>query len=74
VCQTPHDVGQIPPILVYRGKVYGGVYVGYKLVQDSSRRRYHQFISGYSDGTFRPGNNATRGQISKIVYLAITSP
>jgi len=31
-------------------------------------------ISGYSDGTFRPGNNATRGQISKIVYLAITSP
>jgi hypothetical protein len=31
-------------------------------------------ISGYSDGTFRPGNNATRGQISKIVYLALTSP
>lgn len=29
-------------------------------------------ISGYSDGTFRPANNATRGQISKIVYSAIT--
>lgn len=29
-------------------------------------------ISGYSDGTFRPGNPATRGQISKIVYLAVT--
>lgn len=31
-------------------------------------------ISGYSDSTFRPGNNATRGQISKIVYNAITGP
>jgi hypothetical protein len=28
-------------------------------------------ISGYADGTFRPGNNATRGQICKIVYNAI---
>jgi hypothetical protein len=28
-------------------------------------------ISGYSDNTFRPGNNATRGQICKIVYNAI---
>ena len=31
-------------------------------------------ISGYADGTFRPGNNATRGQISKIVYAAVTGP
>ena len=34
-------------------------------------------ISGYACGTgcleFRPGNNATRGQISKIVYLAVTA-
>ena len=34
----------------------------------------HGNISGYGDGSFRPGNSATRGQISKIVYLAITSP
>jgi hypothetical protein len=38
----------------------------------------HGIISGYSCGTgcieFRPGNNATRGQISKIVYLATTQP
>lgn len=34
----------------------------------------HYIISGYSDHTFRPGNNATRGQISKIVYNAVTSP
>jgi hypothetical protein len=31
----------------------------------------HGIIEGYADGTFRPGNNATRGQISKIVYLAL---
>jgi hypothetical protein len=38
----------------------------------------HAIISGYSCGTgcleFRPDNNATRGQISKIVYLAVTGP
>ena len=34
----------------------------------------HGIISGYTDGTFRPGNNATRGQICKIVYQAITQP
>jgi hypothetical protein len=32
----------------------------------------HAIISGYADGTFRPGNGATRGQISKIVFLALT--
>lgn len=31
-------------------------------------------ISGYADSTFRPGSNATRGQISKIVYNAINAP
>ena len=35
-------------------------------------------ISGYSCGTdcleFRPGGSATRGQIAKIVYLAVTRP
>jgi glucose/arabinose dehydrogenase len=30
----------------------------------------HGIISGYADGTFRPGNNATRAQIAKIVCLA----
>jgi len=38
----------------------------------------HGIISGYSCGTacleFLPSNNATRGQIGKIVYSAITSP
>lgn len=31
-------------------------------------------ISGYGDGTFHPGNNATRGQICKTVYNAVTAP
>jgi hypothetical protein len=30
-------------------------------------------ISGYADGTFRPGSVATRGQVSKIVYGALSS-
>jgi hypothetical protein len=34
----------------------------------------HSIISGYGDGTFRPENNATRGQISKIVHSALTAP
>jgi hypothetical protein len=33
----------------------------------------HGMINGYSDGTFRPSDNATRGQISKIVYYALGS-
>jgi len=31
----------------------------------------HQIITGYADGTFRPANNATRAQISKIVCEAV---
>jgi N-acetylneuraminic acid mutarotase len=31
----------------------------------------HSILGGYADGSFRPGNPATRGQISKIVYLAL---
>jgi hypothetical protein len=38
----------------------------------------HNLISGYDCGTgcaeFRPGNSATRGQIAKIVYNAVTQP
>lgn len=28
----------------------------------------HGIVSGYADRTFRPSNNATRGQVAKIVY------
>ncbi len=30
----------------------------------------HGIISGYSDGTFRPGTTATRGQLAKIIVVA----
>ena len=30
-------------------------------------------LSGYNDGSFRPGANAVRGQLSKIVYQALNS-
>ena len=31
-------------------------------------------VSGYSDGTFRPFNNTTRGQMTKIIVLALHIP
>jgi hypothetical protein len=31
----------------------------------------HSIISGYADGTFRPDNNATRGQLSKMLHAAL---
>lgn len=34
----------------------------------------HGILSGYSDGTFRPSNNATRGQLSKIIHKALFAP
>jgi hypothetical protein len=34
----------------------------------------HGIIAGYTDGTFKPTNTATRGQISKIVYAVLTQP
>ncbi len=34
----------------------------------------HGVISGYSDGTFRPFNQTTRGQLAKIVVLGFALP
>jgi hypothetical protein len=31
----------------------------------------HGIVTGYADRTFRPNNNATRAQLSKMLYLAI---
>jgi hypothetical protein len=32
----------------------------------------HQILSGFGDGTFRPDNVATRGQVSKIINLPLS--
>jgi len=29
-------------------------------------------VSGYADGTFRPGTGATRGQLAKMLHTALT--
>jgi len=34
--------------------------------------RAHAIISGYGDGTFHPYENALRGQLSKMLYVALT--
>jgi hypothetical protein len=34
--------------------------------------RSHALVSGYGDGTFRPYINALRGELSKILYVALT--
>ena len=34
------------------------------------RLAHEGVIGGYSDGTFRPQNNATRGQVSKFVSIS----
>ncbi len=35
---------------------------------------HKQWVGGYPDGTFRPGNLATRAELSKILYLALVYP
>ena len=62
-----------PPAPTFRDVAPGNPF--YSFIETAYNRA---IISGYTCGTgcleFRPGNNATRGQISKIVYLAITRP
>ena len=31
-------------------------------------------MNGYGDGTFRPGNDASRGEASNVVYDILTTP
>jgi hypothetical protein len=39
----------------------------YSYIECLACRDIIDIISGYQDGTFRPGNNVTRGQAAKIV-------
>ena len=59
------------PIDTTGGPHFSDVSIGspfYTYIETAYNRR---IISGYSDGTFQPYNQATRGQISKIVYNAV---
>jgi hypothetical protein len=59
----------IPPTPTFSDVAYGSPF--YNFIETAHA---HNIINGYADGTFRPGNNATRGQLAKIVYQAITQP
>jgi hypothetical protein len=62
-----------PQVPTFRDVPRGDPFYGYVETAYS-----HGIISGYNCGPgcleFRPGNSATRGQICKIVYLAVTQP
>jgi hypothetical protein len=45
----------------------GSAFYGYV---EAARERL--VVSGYADGTFRPGNSATRGQLAKMLHTALT--
>lgn len=45
----------------------GSTFYGYV---EAARERL--VVSGYADGTFRPGNSATRGQLAKMLHAALT--
>ena len=67
------EVPGSPPLLSeFQDVPHGDPFYGY-----IETAHTHNIISGYSCGSgclvFRPGNSATRGQICKIVYLAVTS-
>jgi hypothetical protein len=36
--------------------------------------RWHGIVSGYGDGTFHPADPALRGQLAKMLYMALTQP
>jgi hypothetical protein len=52
------------------GQTFTDVPPGHTFYEFVERMAARGIISGYADGTFRPGNPATRGQISKIVANA----
>jgi hypothetical protein len=52
------------------GQTFSDVPVGHTFYEFIERVAMHGVVGGYDDGTFRPANNATRGQISKIVANA----
>jgi hypothetical protein len=58
-----------PPVPTFSDVPRGQAF--YQYIETAADRG---IITGYSDGTFRLGNSATRGQIAKIVHKAVTAP
>lgn len=59
------------PIDTTGGPHFTDVSPGHPFYQFIETTYNHGVISGYSDRTFRPENNATRGQVCKIIYDAV---
>jgi len=62
------------PLVISKGPHFSDVPLSNPFYDYIETAYHYSIVSGYSDGTFRPGNNATRGQISTIVYYAIVQP
>ncbi len=58
-----------PPASTFIDVAYGNPF--YQCVETAVSKGV---VSGYSDHTFRPSNDATTGQIAKINCLAVTMP
>jgi hypothetical protein len=58
------------PIYVPPSPHFSDVPTGYPFYLFVETAYHHGMISGYADGTFRPGNTVTRGQLCKAVVLA----
>src|SRR5206468_6427011 len=52
------------------GQRFSDVAVNDELASYIETAYAHGLVSGYADGTFRPNNNVTRGQLAKIVVQA----
>jgi hypothetical protein len=62
------------PLLVPPTATFTDVPVGSTFFEYIETAVRHRILSGYPDATFRPNNNAIRGQLSKILWNALTLP
>ncbi len=62
------------PLLVPPTATFSDVPVGSTFFEYIETAVRHRILGGYPDATFRPNNNAIRGQLSKILWNALTLP
>jgi hypothetical protein len=58
-----------PPVPSFTDVPPGSTYYAYV-----ETAKWHGIISGYGDGTFHPADFALRGQLAKMLYMALTQP